>query len=73
LGEKARDHFLEGLAEIFHLLGAPVAAGREHLVLMRWETRQDFLFGKKVGKCESVLRRGYKGEMKTRSDIDTCI
>ena len=39
----------------------------------RWATRQDFLFGKKAGKCESVWREGYKGEMKTRSDIDTCI
>ncbi len=31
------------------------------------------LFGKKAGKCESAWRGGYKGEMKTRSDIDTCI
>ena len=65
IGDKARDHLLKGLSDIFHLLGAPVAAGREHLELMRRATRQDFLFGKKAGKCESVLRRGYKGVMKT--------
>jgi hypothetical protein len=64
-GDKARDHFLEGLSDIFHLLGVQVAAGREHLVLMRRVTRQDFLFGKRAGKYESVWRGGYKVEMNT--------
>jgi hypothetical protein len=32
--------------------------GRLH-ALARWATRQEFLFGKKAGKCESVWRGGY--------------
>ncbi len=32
--------------------------GRLH-ALARWATRQEFLFGKRAGKCESVRRGGY--------------